>query len=233
MHLWRPCDQASRLAKTWHASLAMLPPSGRSFPMCQKSAAAAAFHRCRGCHQQLSSCTSCCCCHLPPSQPFPLEIQLAPACMQGLVARWSSEIAAQALGTWLGSSASKCHCTCAGAVDSALLNLIKGQLDRCGPEHLHGAPTPAPSGLPWAVFSVCVGLALCLGFALGVLTEHWRGNALAARRRVPAAPARGESAEGGAGLHPLRAGGGALARAGARSAGRYEVGGGDSDAGRS
>ena len=50
------------------------------------------------------------------------------------------QLVAQAAGTWLGSSSARCHCTCAASHDVQLLGLVKGQLERCGPENLNRPP---------------------------------------------------------------------------------------------
>ena len=53
---------------------------------------------------------------------------------------WVQAIVGHAVGTWLGSGTSQWHCTCAGNTDLALIEVLKLQLDRCGPEHLIREP---------------------------------------------------------------------------------------------
>ncbi|CAK0907225.1 unnamed protein product, partial [Prorocentrum cordatum] len=81
-------------------------------------------------------------------------------------ARCAAAVGSQALGTWLGCSHSAaCDCSCHfdASPDEALIALLKGQLDRCGPEHLHGHPTVVASCPPVGHARLEVVLALALG----------------------------------------------------------------------
>ena len=67
----------------------------------------------------------------------------------------------------------QCFCECAGTPDAAILELLRGQLDRCGPENL-APPTPrcscwSPSAILFLLFA-CGCTCLLLGYALAV----WR-----------------------------------------------------------
>ena len=74
--------------------------------------------------------------------------------------------AAAAVGLWwsgVGGGAVQCRCVCSGEQGPAVLELLGRQLERCGPEQLHGQVCPEASGCAAGVF-----LAFLLGLALGV-----------------------------------------------------------------
>ena len=85
-----------------------------------------------------------------------------------------------AAGSLVGASLAvpNCHCDChltADPPDARVLELLRGQLERCGPERLAPAPAPPPSpitvvtqGLGVEVFISALAL-LSLGLVLGVL----------------------------------------------------------------
>jgi len=79
-----------------------------------------------------------------------------------------AHFAGQATGSWL-EFGQRCHCTCSHEVEQGLLNLVKSQLDRCGPEHLHGPPA-LPAGWSSSLLLAVAVLAwvggVCAGFKL-------------------------------------------------------------------
>ncbi|CAK0869457.1 unnamed protein product, partial [Prorocentrum cordatum] len=54
----------------------------------------------------------------------------------------------------------------------ALIGLLKGQLDRRGPEHLHGQPAQVPACPPSGRTGLELGLALALGLVLGLCARE-------------------------------------------------------------
>ncbi|CAK0892485.1 unnamed protein product, partial [Prorocentrum cordatum] len=54
----------------------------------------------------------------------------------------------------------------------ALIGLLKGQLDRCGPEHLHGQPTFTPACPEPGYTRLELGLSLVLGLVLGAVLRE-------------------------------------------------------------
>ncbi|CAK0817209.1 unnamed protein product, partial [Prorocentrum cordatum] len=54
----------------------------------------------------------------------------------------------------------------------ALIGLLKGQLDRCGPEHLHGQPTFTPACPEPGHTRLELGLSLVLGLVLGAVLRE-------------------------------------------------------------
>ena len=72
--------------------------------------------------------------------------------------RWLGGVTGHVLGMWIGSRGASCHCSFEH--DTALLGVLKTQLDRCGPEQLTGPPAPTCPGLStWAYLAICL---LCL-----------------------------------------------------------------------
>ncbi|CAK0872167.1 unnamed protein product [Prorocentrum cordatum] len=107
----------------------------------------------------------------------------------GAGAHWVAAIGGQALGTWLGSSSNGCDCSCHfdASPDEALIGLLKGQLDRCGPEHLHGQPTFTPACPEPGHTRLELALSLVLGLVLGaVLRERPSQWPMAASRTAKA-----------------------------------------------
>ena len=54
---------------------------------------------------------------------------------------WAWSVSAAAAAIWLVPSRCVCHCS-GNQADDSLLQILKSQLDRCGPEALHGFPQP-------------------------------------------------------------------------------------------
>ena len=79
-------------------------------------------------------------------------------------------IAAIAAATSLWSSRrATCECVCESRVDSQIVDILKQQLDRCGPEHLSAARASADFVAPFSVGLLC-GILLCVAVALLCLT---------------------------------------------------------------
>ena len=103
---------------------------------------------------------------------------------------FSSVLSLACVSWWavIGPRTPVCHCDC-GEHGSEALNILRSQLDRCGPESLAARPCP-PCPSARAAASVLAGFALgtvltiglagfALGFFLGVLSTcyyfvHWR-----------------------------------------------------------
>ncbi|CAK0901538.1 unnamed protein product [Prorocentrum cordatum] len=99
------------------------------------------------------------------------------ACESGKQWPWALALLSEmreAIGTWLGSSSSGCDCSCHfdASPDEALIGLLKGQLDRCGPEHLHGQPTFTPACPEPGHTRLELGLSLVLGLVLGAVLRE-------------------------------------------------------------
>ena len=68
---------------------------------------------------------------------------------------------------WLFKGPNTCICDCSVPPESAVLALLKGQLDRCGPDKL-GPPLAESSWTPWFLGLVVYGSLCCaLVFLLG------------------------------------------------------------------
>ena len=82
---------------------------------------------------------------------------------------WFSTVASHAVGSYLGSSSALCHCACevATSPDAALLGLLQSQLDRCGPEHLHGRACDPPPPCTGTQVALVVGITI--GIFIGAL----------------------------------------------------------------
>ena len=92
--------------------------------------------------------------------------------MQGaIVVNWAAEVAGRAFGYWL-SGTPKVSCSCTH--DVQLLNLLEGQLNRCGPEHLGQLPVQQGIGVG-AVFALCA-LCFLLGAAVALLVRPLLGG---------------------------------------------------------
>ena len=101
---------------------------------------------------------------------------VAPAALGALVGRLTS-----------GGSACYCHFD-SSPLDEGLLAILRGQLDRCGPEQLTcpvAAPCP-PCEQPVGGFAVAAGCGALLGVTLTLLLQVLL---LARGRAVPHAPA--------------------------------------------
>merc|ERR1712194_870195 len=88
---------------------------------------------------------------------------------------WSLLAAGHAVVPYISSAPTRwqCFCECAGSPDAAIIELLRGQLDRCGPENL-APPTSrcscwSPSAILFLLFA-CGCTCLLLGYALAV----WR-----------------------------------------------------------
>ena len=120
------------------------------------------------------------------------------AALLGAGAHWTAAFGGQAIGTWLGGGTRSCECSCRfeASPDEALVGLLKGQLDRCGPEHLHGQPAVAPACPPVGHTFLELLLVLVIGVVLGVLLRELF-VALCRRSAVPAsAELNGGGADG-------------------------------------
>ena len=79
------------------------------------------------------------------------------------------------MGSWLVTSTPQCHCSCdcASSPDGEILQLLKTQLDRCGPAHLgpsSGAPVNREAIITFFGLGVFVGLIV--GSLLTLATLH-------------------------------------------------------------
>ena len=159
-----------------------------------------------------------------------------PACLGG-PGRWgplrmgdwlavASQLLGPATAAWLAARGQSCSCHCVNEVEPQLIGLIKGQLDRCGPEHLI-CPAAAPTGWHSSAVVLALLVTLLLGFGAG-----W----YASRRHASTASgaAHGRPAAGGRqGADSVRQGGELVAREAPRGRGRLlTVGCGEPDAGR-
>ena len=64
--------------------------------------------------------------------------------MQSALLAWAFSVSSQASATWLGSSPGRVLCQCDSGADPALIDLVRSQLDRGGPEQLQRPPCPSP-----------------------------------------------------------------------------------------
>ena len=99
-----------------------------------------------------------------------------PACLGG-PGRWgplrmgdwlavASQLLGPATAAWLAARGQSCSCHCVNEVEPQLIGLIKGQLDRCGPEHLI-CPAVAQTGWHSAAVALALLAASVLSFAAG------------------------------------------------------------------
>ena len=73
--------------------------------------------------------------------------------------------------SWL--TRSTCVCECSRSENDPILKLLQAQLDRCGPEKLHGVVCPAAVACSSDLFSWCLTLLLTgLGFVAGLAWER-------------------------------------------------------------
>ena len=99
-------------------------------------------------------------------------------------------------GRWLlPESVCRCHCTADKGLDSDVLEILRGQLDRCGPENL---VLESATSLVTAV-SIALGVGLFVGVVVanygGVLVRKLRKPAAVSKtavrdREFPATPSR-------------------------------------------
>ena len=111
---------------------------------------------------------------------------------------WAAGLAAAgaALGGWL-SPAGRCVCEVRGLDPSeGVLDLLRWQLDRCGPERLHGPPAEPAAGAGsggFASHSAAFAAGLLVGAVLGAAALWWVlrrvSEPAAAPAALPAAPA--------------------------------------------
>ena len=121
--------------------------------------------------------------------------------MQVLEAIISSPAAILAGSYWLGPSACDCHCHFgATEADDRLLDIVRGQLDRCGPDHLvpfavAEARTDYAGYFLVFLLGVVCGCLLCgaglwavrfRGTAATLVLHKWRSRAGSGSRRVAA-----------------------------------------------
>ena len=115
---------------------------------------------------------------------------------------WAYSVSAAATANWLVPARCDCHCS-GNQADESLLLILKSQLDRCGPEALHGLPQPTcpePSG--WA--SDGLGAILAVVFIFGILVGclvGWFAHPLI--ERVHARPTRASTASSSKVFTPL------------------------------
>lgn len=122
-------------------------------------------------------------------------------------------VVGQALGTYLGSSGTRVQCLCEGRIEPALLDLVRAQLDRCGPKHMHGAPR-AECAVP-----SCTGLVVLDGALWALLLVAVLLQSLAAAEWLRKAFSRGTEAVA-EDPHLLRRDGGPQARTPPHGTGR-------------
>ncbi len=87
-----------------------------------------------------------------------------------LALHWVGAVAAHVAAHSLAGTGGDCKCACTGCSAAAVLALLKGQLDRCGPERLSSAakcPCCTP-GLGVGVAVAVLLLGVLLGVSLGV-----------------------------------------------------------------
>ncbi|CAK0884493.1 unnamed protein product, partial [Prorocentrum cordatum] len=86
----------------------------------------------------------------------------------------TSSVVAGARGGLAAGGRCDCHCEWAAAPDQGLLQLLQRQLDRCGPEQLHGQVCPALPPPPVATLAL-VGVGLFFtGVLFGSCLDGWR-----------------------------------------------------------
>ena len=108
--------------------------------------------------------------------------------MEWLSAPWVSSFAGYAIGAWSSwfrsSAACACHCACdfsgQSTTDRELIGVLKGQLDRCGPDQLKVPPLPAPVPCICEAPSAAVSLhilvftaGVCVGCFLALWVSRW------------------------------------------------------------
>ena len=80
---------------------------------------------------------------------------------------WAFSVSAAATANWLVPARCDCHCS-GNQADESLLLILKSQLDRCGPETLHGLPQPTCPETPgWGGDGL--GATLAVLFIIGIL----------------------------------------------------------------
>ena len=134
---------------------------------------------------------------------------MAPGLPDGAIA-----FAGHFLGSWVVTSTPQCHCTCdcSATPDADILQLLRNQLDRCGPAQL-GPAASLGWGKEVALWCFVVGIILgaCLGLAAAAVAAYLIlprfSRTYGPRVGVDVPPARLE------GLRTLRGRGQLLARA--------------------
>ncbi|CAK0881157.1 unnamed protein product [Prorocentrum cordatum] len=85
----------------------------------------------------------------------------------------TSSVVAGAIGGLAAGGRCDCHCEWSAAPDQGLLQLLQRQLDRCGPEQLHGQVCPALPP-PLVATLALVGVGLFTGVLFGACLDGWR-----------------------------------------------------------
>jgi hypothetical protein len=125
--------------------------------------------------------------------------------MLGALARWGPHVMASAVGSFFAPER-PCHCHVElgsfPSPDSAVLDLLRSQLERCGPEALRcpaarecpiGAPPAAPE-LTYEFLTIFVFVAFIGGFFLGRLPQAPAGSAAGSPQQALAAAGPAEVA---------------------------------------
>ena len=92
-----------------------------------------------------------------------------------LALHWVGAVAAHVAAHTLVGSGGHCECVCSGSADAAVLALLKGQLDRCGPARLCAATNclACEAGLGWRAVLVGVVAGVILGVGLAAIYGRW------------------------------------------------------------
>ena len=144
-----------------------------------------------------------------------------------------SQAAAFVAGRLSGSSERcACLCECSASIDKELISVLEKQLARCGPEQLRATPAtcscPATPVAPFVTAGFIAGLLAGLSLTIALLHFGLLGRHGARGREAGPAGVDGDPPAGITDIHPVRPGGGALARAHPpRQVGRLVLGGPD------
>ena len=106
---------------------------------------------------------------------------------------WAWSVSAAAAANWLVPARCACHCT-GNQADESLPLILKSQLDRCGPEALHGFPQPTCPE-PVGHLGDGLGATLAVIFTFGIFIGcfvGWFANLIF--ERVHARPTRTSTA---------------------------------------
>ena len=130
---------------------------------------------------------------LPTVLLFGIVGALSPSCTGDLAAFWAYTVSAAATANWLAPGRCDCHCS-GNQADESLLQILKSQLDRCGPEALNGFPQPTcPEQIGWGGDGL--GATLAIVFIFGVFAGclvGWSSHLLIERSQ--ARPTRASTA---------------------------------------
>ena len=117
------------------------------------------------------------------------RFEALPLWMGDPAAFWAWSVSAAAAANWLVPASCACHCS-GNQADESLLLILKSQLDRCGPEALHGLPQPScpePSGLPGDGLGAILAVVFIFGIFIGCLVG-WFAHLII--ERIHARPTR-------------------------------------------